>query len=161
MGNIRTIHDILTEHPFFNGMKPEYLALIAGCGKIRHFDAGSFLMKEGDAATHFYVIMRGTGAIETYCPQRGALTISRIKEGDVVGFSWLLPPYRVAFDVHAFTGVDAVILDGKCLRDKVEKDHELGYEMMKRFSHLLLNTLHDTQRQLLDVYGVTDVAAGA
>ncbi len=159
MVKIKHIRDLLREHPFFVGMKPRYLDLIAGCGEIAHFDAGTFLMKEGEDAKRFFLIRKGAVAVETFCPVKGALTVARAGEGDVVGFSWLFPPYRVMFDAHALTAVDTVALHGECFRGKADEDHELGYELLTRFSRLLLDQLSATRRQLLDIYGETDATA--
>ncbi len=159
MVKIKRIRDLIAEHPFFAGMEPRYLDLIAGCGELAHFRAGEFLMKEGEDAARFFLIRKGAVAIETFCPVKGALTVARAGEGDVVGFSWLFPPYRVTFDAHALTAVDTIALYGACFRGNADKDHELGYELITRFSRLLLEQLSATRRQLLDVYGGTDASA--
>jgi len=43
------------------------------------------------------------------------------------------------------------------LRGKVEQDHELGYQLMKRFAANLIDRLQATRMQLLDVYGQVGV----
>ena len=68
---METIDDLLLRHPFFEGLKPEYLALIAGCGQNVHFDAGAYLLREGAPADRFFAIRGGSIAIETYAPSRG------------------------------------------------------------------------------------------
>lgn len=73
--------------------------------------------------------------------------------GDFVGASWLIPPYRWAFDARAVELTRATSIDAACLRGKCEADHDLGYEMMKRFLPPLVKRLHATRLQLLDVYG--------
>jgi hypothetical protein len=49
--------------------------------------------------------------------------------------------------------VRAIALDGKCLRTKCEQNHDLGYELLKRFSQIMSRRLDATRLQLLDVYG--------
>ena len=161
MVKTKTIRDLLAEHPFFDGMADPYLDLIAGCGENVHFKTGAFLMREGEEATSFFLLRKGIVAIEAYCPVKGGMTVSQRHEGDVVGFSWLFPPYRTAFDACARTDVEAVMLHGDCFRGKAQQDHELGYELMSRFTHLMLGALQATRRQMLDVYGGTDVAANS
>ncbi len=157
MTTIRTVRDHLGDHPFFAGMSAGYLDLLTGCGKLAHFREGAFLMREGDTAGDFFLVRRGRAAVEIQAPS-GPLTIAHASEGGVLGFSWLFPPHRVSFDVHATTPMDVIVLDGACLRGKADDDHELGYQLMSRFSRLLLAMLQATRRQLLDVYGGTDVA---
>jgi len=48
----------------------------------------------------------------------------------------------------------AIALDGKCLRTKSEEDHNVGYELLKRFSRIVDERLHATMLQLLNVYEV-------
>jgi hypothetical protein len=72
---------------------------------------------------------------------------------DIVGVSWLIPPYRWAYDARAIELTRAIALDGACLRQKCEADHDLGYELMKRFVPILVQRLQASRLQMLDVYG--------
>jgi len=65
----------------------------------------------------------------------------------------LIPPYRWRFDAQALELTRAIALDGKCLRTKSEEDHNLGFELLKRFSKIVADQLEVTRLQLLDVYG--------
>jgi len=49
--------------------------------------------------------------------------------------------------------IRATRVNAKCLRDKCEADHHLGYEMVKSFLPILAKRLHATRLQTLDVYG--------
>src|SRR5512144_1223367 len=109
-------------------MSPDHLELIAGCAQNRAFEDGSYLLREGDAADTFYVIRYGRVALETHVPQRGALTIETIDDGDLLGWSWLVPPFRVDFDGRAIGNVHTVAFDAVCLRGKADADPALGYE---------------------------------
>ncbi len=149
---IEEIKDILGGNPFFEGMDPGQVEFVAGCGKLVHFEAGEFLLKEGDEANKFFIVRHGDVAIESYVPTSGPLTTMTIREKGIVGYSWLYPPYRNGFDARAMNSVSAIEMDGECLRKKGENDHELGYELMKRFAHVVLDRLQATRRQMLDVY---------
>ena len=46
----------------------------------------------------------------------------------------------------------AIALDGKCLRKKCEQNHDLGYEVLKRFAGIIAQRLESTRFQLLDVF---------
>ena len=150
---METIDELLTRHPFFKGLKEEYLALIAGCAQNVHFDAGEYLLREGETADRFFAIRGGSVTIETYVPSRGAVTLQTVAEGEILGWSWLFPPYQWQFDARAQESVRATSFDGACLRKKCDADPALGYELMKRLAHLVSNRLEATRRQLLDVYG--------
>lgn len=150
---METLERILTEHPFLKGLDSRYLKLIVGCASNVVFQAGEFVFREGDEANLFYIIRQGRVMIETYIPEKGPVVIQSRSEGEVTGWSWLIPPYRWHFDARAVELTRAIALDGKCLRQKCEEDHDLGYEMMKRFSIIVAERLDATRMQLMDVYG--------
>jgi CRP/FNR family cyclic AMP-dependent transcriptional regulator len=76
-----------------------------------------------------------------------------VNAGEIVGESWLVAPYRWIFDAQALELTRALSIDARCLREKCEEDHDLGYEMMKRFMAMLVQRLQAAQLQMLDVYG--------
>jgi CRP/FNR family transcriptional regulator, cyclic AMP receptor protein len=150
---MRTIAELLEACGVFEGLSPGHLELVAGCGGNRTFHDGELLMQEGEPADAFYVVRHGTVALETYVPQRGALMIETLHDDDLLGWSWLVPPYLTHFDARALGVVRTVAFDGACLRDKCEADPALGYELMKRFAAVLTERLQATRIRLLDVYG--------
>jgi CRP/FNR family transcriptional regulator, cyclic AMP receptor protein len=150
---VRTIDELLAAAPAFEGMSKEHLELITGCAQNRAFEDGAYLFREGDAANTFYVIRTGMIALETHVPERGALRIETIDDGDLVGWSWLAPPYRVDFDARALGTVHTIAFDAACLRDKADEDPVLGYELMRRFIPVIVERLQATRVRMLDVYG--------
>lgn len=134
-------------------LEAEHLKLIVGCASNVRFNADQFLFREGEEANQFYMIRQGKVAPQISAAQRTAITVQTIGEGEILGWSWLIPPYRWRFDARALELIRAIALDGKCLRTKSEEDHNLGYELMKRFSKVIAERLEATRLQLLDVYG--------
>jgi len=146
------LKNILTTHPFFAGLKPEHLQLVVGCASNVRFDAGKFIFREGEEANEFYLLRHGKVGLEVYAPERGPITIQTLGEGEILGWSWLVPPYRWKFDARVIELTRAIALDGKCLRDKLESDYQLGYELLKRFSQVMVERLQTARFQLLNVY---------
>jgi len=149
---METLEPILREHPFFAGLTREHLTLIVGCASNVRFDTGKFIFREGEEANEFYLIRHGKVAVEVYAAERGSITIQTLGEGEVLGWSWLLPPYQWQFDARAVELTRAIALDATCLRKKCEEDHHLGYELLKRFAHLIEERLQAMRLQLLNVY---------
>jgi CRP-like cAMP-binding protein len=150
---IRRLDEVVSELPLLAGMHPKDLELISGCGSNVHFAEGDVLFRSGDPANAFYAIRDGAVAIELHVPQRGGVTIETVEAGEVIGWSWIFPPYRWQFDARALSPVRATSFDGACLRSKCEQDPELGYELMKRFARVFAERLRWTRLRLLDVYG--------
>ena len=134
-------------------MPTRELQVIAGCARNEHVEAGTLLLREGSAADRFFLIRRGRVALELHTPGNRPLIVETLSQGDVVGWSWLFAPNRWPHDARAVESCELVAFDGACLRGKSEADHELGYELMRRFAAVLVETLHATQLQLVDVYG--------
>jgi len=149
---METLEPVLAEHPFLKGLEPQYIKLLVGCASNVRFNAGRYLFHEGEEANHFYMIRQGKVAVEIRAPEGGPIIVQTVGEGDVLGWSWLIPPYRWRFDARAVELSRAIALDGKCLRSKSEQDHNLGYELLKRFSGIIVERLDATRLQLLDVY---------
>lgn len=150
---MRTIDDLIVESPVFRGLDKPELELIAGCGKNVVFTDGERMFKEGERADVFYLIRHGRVALEAHVPNRGTLTVETVEEGEIVGWSWLLPPYQWHFSGHAIELVRAVQFDAACLRRKCEADPLLGYELLTRFAQILMERLQSTRLRLMDVYG--------
>jgi CRP/FNR family transcriptional regulator, cyclic AMP receptor protein len=144
---------IISSHPFFAGLDPAFCQLVTGCAKNVRFEAGQALFREGEAADELYLLRQGRVALQISAPGRGTITIQTLGEGEIVGLSWLLPPYRWTNDAKALELVRAIGIDGACLRRKCEADHDLGYELMKRVLPVLVQRLQATRLQMLDVYG--------
>jgi CRP/FNR family transcriptional regulator, cyclic AMP receptor protein len=144
---------IVREHPFFAGMPNAFCDLVCACAKNVRFEAGQYLFHEGEPADWFYLVRHGRVALQVTVPGRGAVTFQTMSEGEIVGLSWLIPPYRWTYDAKAVDLTRAIAMDASCLRGKCEADHDLGYEMMKRFMPVLIQRLQATRLQILDVYG--------
>jgi CRP/FNR family cyclic AMP-dependent transcriptional regulator len=150
---MENLENILKEHPFLKGMSSEHIKQLAGCASNIAFKAGEYIFREGEDAEKFYFIRHGRVVVETFVPQKGAILIRSRHEGEIFGWSWLVPPYKWHFDARAIELTRAIALDGKCLREKCEEDHDLGYEIMKRFALIIAERLEATRLQLMDIYG--------
>ncbi len=148
------LEHIIAEHPFFHNLEPYYLTLLVSCASNQRFEPGTYIFREGGEANQFYLIRAGHVAIEMMPGQNHRTTVATLAEGDVLGWSWLLPPYHWKHHARAMDQVRALALDGKCLRNKCEQNHDLGYELLKRFAQVIEQRLEATRLQLLDVYAV-------
>jgi len=153
---VQTLETLLPDSEAFAGMLPEHLEVVAGCAKNVRFAPGEQLFREGEPADTFYLVRAGQVVTEIWVPGRGGVRIETIEPGELVGWSWLIPPYRCHFDGLALDTVRALAFDGACLRGKCDRDPELGYALLKRFSELLAVRLQATRLRLLDLYGRLD-----
>ncbi len=143
---------ILRNHPFIQDLDEIYLKQITGCASNVVFKEGSQIFKEGDEAEKFYLVRTGRVALEINGRDKGRVRILTVGPGQILGWSWIVKPYKWHFDSFAIDDVRAIALDGECLRRKCEEDPKLGFEMLKRFSQILEQRLQSTRMQLLDVF---------
>jgi CRP/FNR family transcriptional regulator, cyclic AMP receptor protein len=150
---MENLERILMELAFFKDLDPQYVKIISGCASNVKFEAGEYLFHEGEEADSFYIVRQGKIAVEIYAAEKGSLLVDSVENGEILGWSWLIPPYLWRLDARATEFTRAIALDGKCLRTKCEKDSKLGYELFKRFAPIIEQRLQATRYQLLDLYG--------
>ena len=148
---METLERVIAEHPFFTGLESYYIGLLVGCAANIRFEAGAYICKEGQEANTFYLIRAGKVAVEILAPPRKRIIVSTLGEGSILGWSWLLPPYEWRFHARAVESTRAFALDGKCLRAKCEQNHDLGYELLKRFAQVIEQQLLAAHYQLIDL----------
>jgi len=147
-----TLEPILAQHPFLKNLEPRLVSLLAGCAANVRFEPGQSVFRDEEEANHFFLIRAGKVAIEIPVPGQGSVVIQTLGEGEVLGWSWLIPPYRWRFDAKALELTRAIALDGKCLRTKLDEDHHLGYELLRRFAPIIAQRVEATRLQLMDLY---------
>jgi CRP-like cAMP-binding protein len=143
-----SVAQLLGKQPFFKDLEPNYLQFIIDCASLKHFEPGDYLLREKEDADEFYVIQQGKVALSTFVPGRGSINIQYLGDGKVVGWSWLIRPHRWHFNALATEATHVIAIDGKRLRDECEKDHDLGYELMKRLALVVGQRLRMTRMRL-------------
>ena len=149
---METVESLIGHHPLFKGLEAEQIHLMAGCAKNVVYPPQTFLFREGQNADEFYLIREGGLSLEVASPKFGGIVIQTVHAGEILGWSWLFPPYRWHFDARTLEQVRATSLNGKCLREKCEKDPKLGFALMKRFAGVLVDRLQSTRLQLIEAY---------
>jgi len=144
-----SLESVIVSHPFFQGMKPEHLEVIAGCATAETFESDRILFGEGEPANKFYLIQSGRVALEAHEFADGNAPVQELGAGDVLGWSWLFPPFVWHFQARALEPTRGVVLDGAHLLIAAERNGNFGYELMKRVAQVLIQRLQATRKQLL------------
>lgn len=145
----------ISANPAFEGLDESCLSAMAESAARESFRAGELICREGATAEGFYIVVSGKVGLEVYAPERGAAIIQTIGAGSLLGWSWIIPPYRWRFDARALDEVRAIRVDGRALREECEKDPALGYRILQRVAGVFAERLIATRLQLLDLYGAT------
>ena len=139
----------IARHPFFEQMKPGLLGMVGAQAREMRFSPGQMIFRQGEPANRFYVILDGLVGLECHAPAHGDIMVQRFGGGEVLGWSWLLAPFTWEFQARAVEATEIIALDGGHLLVMCEQNHELGFELLKRMSKLIVGTLQALRRQLL------------
>ena len=142
---------LIERHALFKGMAPHHLKLLAEVAMLKEFAAGEIIFREGDPANRFYLILEGEVALESSQADRPPTIIQTIRADDVLGWSWLFPPFYWRFDARATQRTKAIFFYGTWLRESCDRSPEFGYEMMKRMAAVMVQRLQATRRKLAEV----------
>ena len=149
---MRTLEQLIADHPFWKGLDPHYFPLLNACASEERFGLQQQIFLEGSDADRFYLIHSGRVALETFMPGTGVIPIQTIGTGEALGWSWLFPPYRWHFSARSIDETDTVAFDAQALREKTEENHDFGYDIAMRIAQIILQRLQATRMQLLDFY---------
>lgn len=142
----------LEQHPFLRGLSPEQVSAIACNTHEQSFPAGALLLREGEQADTLYLLRSGRVVLELNTPGRGPTQLETLKAGDILGLSWLFPPYRWHLDARAVEPVNTFALDASCLRGPTPEHPVLEPALAMRLLRHLYDRLERVRLQRLDVY---------
>lgn len=145
---MEVVQQTLAKYPFFKNFEPRYLQFMADCATEIHFDNGQYILREGEAVDHIYLIGQGRVALGTLTPKVGFTTLHTLGEGEILGLSWLIPPYRWHFTALVVIPSLVIAFDAKRLRVKCEADHDFGYEFLKQLALVMGQRLKATRLRL-------------
>jgi CRP-like cAMP-binding protein len=141
----------LAVHPFLHGMPRDQLDVIAQAACDVKFGARHRLFEDGGHASRFWLIQSGCVALDLNVPGQGRTRIETIGMGEMLGWSWLFPPFAWAFGAVTIGPVEAFEFDGRAVRAYCAADPALGYELTRRLVRVVANRLQATRVKLISV----------
>jgi len=146
-------------HPFVLGLSEHHIRLLADCAMQTRFAQGHIIFRQGETANRFYLIEQGNVALDSSANNDEPVTIDEIGAGDLLGWSWLFPPYVWHFSARAVEPTSAIFFYGTVLREYCERDQALGFELFKRMSEVMMRRLQSARARLLAAYAANPGAA--
>lgn len=140
----------LAEQDFFIGLDPSFLAFLAGCATPRALKTDDILFRHDRRAQQFYFVRRGVISIEVAAISGPALEMQHLGPGEIVGWSWLISPYRWHFQARALEDSDVLVFDSDAILARCESDPKFGYELFKRFSALMSRRLAFAREKMME-----------
>jgi CRP/FNR family transcriptional regulator, cyclic AMP receptor protein len=139
-------------HPFLAGMNHTQLTLLTDCAVAKHFNTNQTILREGEFTNGFYLVETGKIALESEAGFGELIPIQILGAGDLLGWCWMFPPYMWQFSARAIEPTTALFFYAAILREYCEKDHSLGYELLKRISAVIVTRLQAAHDQMLSIY---------
>lgn len=146
-------------HPFITDLDAAHASEILKHSRLCFFDTGEYLFREGEPADRLFLLLNGLVAIETHAQGGHMVRICTARGQDVVGWSWLFPPFAWHFQAQALEPTTAVVCDGAHLLVMCEEDPAFGYQFMKRIVQLLIHRLQATRGQLISIEAILNPPA--
>jgi len=143
-GNITS--DSIARFAFFDGMPPAHRAVLCEGARVVQFKAGDVMFREGDPADRCFLIESGRIAVGAHEPGHSTVSVQTLGAGEVVGWSWLFPPFAWHFEATALEPTRVLALNGAHLLACAERDHDFGYELMKRVAQIVIRRLQATRQ---------------
>lgn len=153
MGNSKidpTTRRFVSESGFFRDLAPEHVEFLVGHAQVRHLKSGEVLFRYGDDARHFYLVAEGGISVEVAALEGPALELQELGPGSVLGWSWLIAPYRWSFQARATAPSSVVEFDGAAILARCDAEPVFGYELLKRFSALMSERLDFARRKMME-----------
>jgi CRP/FNR family cyclic AMP-dependent transcriptional regulator len=150
--NKTELENAVAAHPFFLGLSEHHIRLLADCAIRTHFARDQVIFREGETANRFYVLEAGKVVLESIGSGDAPVMIDVIRENDLLGWSWLFPPYVWHFTARAVEPTAALFFYGTVLREYCDRDPALGLELFKRMSEVMTRRLQSARAKLLVAY---------
>jgi|SRR5208283_1219520 len=142
----------LNKFSFFKEMDPKHLKFISQHMAQDTFKVNEYIVKENEPASKFFLIIKGKVSIEMLSPEGKPFSIQTLTAGDIVGWSWMIPPYHCQFSARALEATEMLVIEGEILKKKSKNDNEFGYEFLKRLVNIFVQRLQATRQHLIALY---------
>lgn len=144
------IEEYLSAEQFFSGLSPEFITFLSGCATERQIESDQLLFRQRERASKFYLIRGGRISIEIPAIMGPTLKVQSLGTGRIVGWSWLIPPYKWNFQARAEVQSKLLEFDGDQVLARCEEEPKFGYEILKRFASLMSERLEAARQSMMD-----------
>jgi len=143
----------IRRHPFVATLSDDHITTLEGCGlSYLSFEPGDKIVREGKVAEACFLIDRGDVALNLHVGRTESRTLQIVHGGEIVGWSWLLPPYLGTSEAIALAPVTTLRIDAALLREAMEGDRVFGYAMLVHICNVAVSRLEASRRELLHMY---------
>ncbi len=140
--------EVLRRYPYFASIDDESLKAVAVIADEKSISAGTRIFHEADPADTLNIVVQGEVEIQYILGSGEHRTVDTLVEGDILGWSALIEPYKYTAVGTAKRDTRLVAIDAPKLRDLCDKDTQLGYRLAIQIAKLLAHRLEGARVQL-------------
>ena len=144
------IEQHLSTQAFFAGLSPEFIGFLARCASVRRLEPDQVVFRQGERARHFYLIRNGSISVEIPAIMGPTLKVQSLGAGQILGWSWLIPPYQWNFQARAEEQAELFEFDSDAVLARCEAEPKFGYELLKRFASLMSERLEVARQKIME-----------
>lgn len=145
-----SVASMLASNELFEGLPEDVLEVLARHAEERRLERNAILFGHGDPAREFFLLRSGAVVIEVPAISGPSLEVQHLGPGEVLGWSWLIPPYRWSFQARAEEPTELLAFDGEAVRARCEADAAFGYAVLRRFSSLMSERLEAARLTMME-----------
>lgn len=138
--------------PLLQGLSSEGLEFLESVATEMEFPVGAIIFNEDDPADSFYLVADGKVGLEVSLHSQPPMVIQTIGPGELLGMSWLFPPYRWSWRARSHAMTRAVAFNSAAVRQQCESDMDLALHVYRAVAKETVRRLHSTRVRLLDLY---------
>jgi CRP/FNR family transcriptional regulator, cyclic AMP receptor protein len=142
--------EYLSEHDFFSGFDDGILKFLCDCSSEFAIKKGQILFRQGENADKFYVIRSGLISIQMPAIMGPSLEIQTLRKDQVLGWSWLISPYKWNFQAMPEEDSELLMFDGTAILARCDQEPKFGYELLKKFTVLMSKRLDVARQKMMD-----------
>ena len=156
--NSEPLRAYLAGHTVFAGFRDDQLDTLTAHATEQAFPRGAILFTQDQDADSFFIVREGRILVEIPSLYGPPLEVQTLGADEVLGWSWLIPPYKWTFAAKAEQDSRVLVFDGKALLDRCEANPEFGYALMKRFAGLMSERLHAARLKMMESWAAPGFA---
>jgi len=157
--------ELLRRYPFFAGFSQDQIVDLADVAEEVSVMAGYKFIHEGEQQTNFYLLLGGTVGIIIKVPDENIeqsltrqitnnlitrdVTVSTVGEGEMFGWSALVPPNISTANAKALASCRVLKFDYQELKPIIDEDCCFGHLLTLKAAQVIRNRLRDKRIEML------------
>jgi CRP/FNR family cyclic AMP-dependent transcriptional regulator len=150
---MESVSELLKNNLYFKELETGCLDFLGACASFADYESESFIFSARDPADNFYLILEGKVALQMFSHEKGEIILEERNIGDIIGWSWLKPPYKWQFDAFTVKKTRVLVFDAGKIKKQMETDLAFGYNILKIFFNIVIDRMQATRHRLLEELG--------